>query len=162
MSRIILLVLLMALTKVSYSAEKFNMKQVIDFCISSYEKERAGENDFSKIADCIRNVYTSHGTDPNSSTVKSFYVFLEEIDESFKTNSFSYIKSKAQLIRSWQETIEINNIRIQEQANQQALENQRMENLQRLENQRRSRQLLDSYIKRGGNCFPSPANNYTC
>ena len=164
MFRTVCLITLLALCKVVSAGEKYPMKVIMDHCIANYEKHYPNDRDFSQVVVCIKKIYTDSGTQPNSPDIKSFYTFADEIEERFRSRELSYIRSKAELVRAWQSTIEAPNLRAQQQQDQQNLENQRIENLQRMENQRRSNQLLDAY-RRGefnSTCYPSAANNYTC
>lgn len=164
MFKTVFLISLLTLCNVVSAGEKYPMKVIMDHCIAAYEKQNPNERDFSVIVRCIKKVYTDSGTSPNSPNVKTFYTFADEIEERFISRELSYIRSKAELVRAWQSTIEAGNVREQQQQHQQNLENQRIENLQRMQNQQRSDQLLDAY-RRGefnSNCIPSAANNYTC
>jgi hypothetical protein len=85
--------------------KKFPMIEVINAC------ENQSDSNFVAIAACIKFVYGQVGTSPSSRDVKNFISLVDGISEDFNKKIIGFAKSKAELIKAWQSTIDASNNR---------------------------------------------------
>ena len=95
---------------------KLTMLEVINGC-----SEDRTYKIFNEIANCVRESYNSRGTSPSHSSVKAFYVFLDEIVEESNKGTYGFAKAKGEMLRAWQTTIDASN-------------NQQLQNLRQQQN----------------------------
>ena len=85
--------------------KKFPMIEVINAC------ETQSNSNFIAIAACIKFVYGQVGTLPSSRDVKNFISLLDGVSEDFNKKTIGFAKSKAEMIKAWQSTIDASNKR---------------------------------------------------
>jgi len=90
--------------------KKFPMIEVINAC------ENQSDSNFVAIAACIKFVYGQVGTLPNHQETKNFITLLNGISEDFNKKTIGFAKSKAEMIKAWQSTIDASNKRNEDDA----------------------------------------------
>jgi hypothetical protein len=85
--------------------KKYPMIEVINAC------ENQSNSNIVPIATCIKFVYGKVGTFPKSQETKNFITLLDGISEDFNKKTIGFAKSKAELIKAWQSTIDASNNR---------------------------------------------------
>jgi len=92
------------------AGEKIEMIKVINAC------DTRNKEDFPVVATCIKRTYQKVGKWPDSQDIKNFYILLDGVMEDFIKGNFGIAKAKAEIIKSWQSTVDASNKRIENSA----------------------------------------------
>jgi hypothetical protein len=138
--------------------KKYPMIEVINAC------ENQSNSNFAPIAACIKFVYGQLGTFPKSQETKNFVTLLDGISEDFNKKTFGFAKSKAEMIKAWQSTVDASNKneQVNVRSNQvQPSTNTMAEQINQLDLQRRFDQ-INRIQESGKPCYPATNGTRIC